>query len=451
MIGNGQTNLLRGGVFIKNSMTKFLRGLLPAALLFVLGNCPYLAAAEAITGREALQYFQEVDAITRADGGALWGVSLGGGLLLVDPTTRIAYANQPDPQGRLARVGPVLRGEIPMDVNLANTALDWAGGKWSMILLPLPPEREKRATLLLHELWHRMQDQIGLPATAAANHHLDTRDGRYWLQLEWRALAAALAAEAADRTRAITDAILFRERRRAIFPGAAVEENAMEMHEGLAEYTGVKLSGAPDLAQCVIEGELKEAPGKETFVRSFAYANGPAYGLLLDAAGASWRERLDPKTDLAAALLQAAQIKLPSNVPDAAEERARNYDSARLAAQENEREKTRRTLAAGYRARLVEGAVLKIPLRQMSMQFDPGNLVPLESLGTVYPNIRVVDDWGILTVTSGGALLRADFSQITLSQPTNRTPPALAGEGWTLELKPGWSIAPGKRKGDFIL
>ncbi len=85
------------------------------------------------------------------------------------------------------------------------------------------------------------------------------------------------------------------------------------------------------------------------------------------------------------------------------------------------------------------------------MQFDPGNLVPLESLGTVYPNIRVVDDWGILTVTSGGALLQADFSQITLSQPKNITPPAIAGEGWTLDLKPGWSIAPGKRKGDFNL
>ncbi len=431
-------------------MTRFFRGLLPATLLFLLGNAPHLAA-EAITGREALQYFQEADALTRADGGALWGVSLGGGLLLVDPATRIAYANQPDPQGRLARVGPVLRGEIPRDVNLANTALDWAGGKWSMILLPLPPEREKRATLLLHELWHRVQDQIGLPASAAANHHLDTRDGRYWLQLEWRALAAALAAEGAERTRAITDAALFRERRRALFPGAAAEENAMEMHEGLAQYTGVKLSGAPDLARSVIEGELKEAPGKETFVRSFAYANGPAYGLLLDATGAPWRERLDPKTDLAATLLQLSRIKLPANIPGAAEERARTYDSARLAAQEDEREKKRRTLAAEYRARLVEGAVLQVPLRQMSMQFDPGNLVPLESLGTVYPNIRVVDDWGILAVSSGGALLRADFSQITLSQPKNITPPAIAGDGWTLELKPGWSIAPGQRKGDFTL
>ena len=58
----------------------------------------------------------------------------------------------------------------------------------------------------------------------------------------------------------------------------------------------------------------------------------------------------------------------------------------------------------------------------MSMQFDPGNLVPMDSLGTVYPNIRIVDDWGILTVSSGGALLSADFSQIALSQPKNHRP-----------------------------
>ncbi len=142
----------------------------------------------------------------------------------------------------------------------------------------------------------------------------------------------ALAEEGSKRTEAITDAALFRERRRAIFPGAAAEENAMEMHEGLAEYTGVKLSGAPDPAKFVIERELSDAPKKETFVRSFAYASGPAYGLLLDATGAPWREHLDPKTDLAATLLRLSKIKLPENIRSAAEERAGKYGSTRLGA-----------------------------------------------------------------------------------------------------------------------
>lgn len=225
----------------------------------------------------------------------------------------------------------------------------------------------------------------------------------------------------------------------------------MEMHECLAEYTGVKLSGVPNPSKFVIENELSDGPKKATFVRSFADASGPAYGLLLDATGAPWRERLNPTTDLAAALLRLSKIDLPVDLAAAAAERAHKYDGASLAAEENAREKTRRAVAADYRVRLVEGTVLKIRLRQMSMQFDPGNLVSMGSLGTVYPNIRIVDDWGILNVTSRGTLLRTDFSQIALSRPKSIALRKVEGEGWTLDLKPGWSIIPGERTGDFTL
>ncbi len=432
-------------------MRRIARCFCPLAMLALFASPIIPAAARSISPQEALQYFREADMIWRADGGQLWGVPLGGPLLLVDPQTRIAYANQPDPQGRLRRAGEVLRGEIPVEVNLANTAVEWAGVKWSMLMLPLPEDREVRACLLLHELWHRVQEQLGLPASEAQNRQLDTRDGRYWLQLEWRALAAALAASDANRSRAIMDAAIFRARRRALFPGSGSQENRMELHEGLAEYTGVKLCGAPDPARFVIDHELKEGPARETFVRSFAYASGPAYGLLLDETGRAWRQNLKPTTDLCATLLSLSEIKLPADIPAAAEERARAYDGAHLAAQEDEREKARAALSAGYRARLVDGPVLTIPLRHMQMQFDPGNLVPLDSLGTVYPHIRIVDDWGILDVASHGALLSPDFAQVTVSHPSTAGAESLAGEGWTLQLKAGWSMAPGVRKGDFKL
>lgn len=431
-------------------MCRLLQALALAGCFAALGNGSP-ARATGLSTREAAQYFTEADALVRADGGRLWGVSLGGGLLLVDPATRIAYANQPDSQGRLVRVGPVLRGEIPQDVNLANTALDWAGGRWSMILLPLPEDRPVRATLILHELWHRVQDQLGFPATSAPNDHLDSREGRYWLQLEWRALGAALVAAGPKQREAIADAALFRALRRAIFPKAAAEENAMEMHEGLAEYTGVKLSGATDLAHFVLEHELKEAPAMETFVRSFAYANGPAYGLLLDGTGRPWRDQLKPTTDLGATLLRLARITLPNDLRVAAKKRALVYDGAALGAQEDAREQTRQARAATYRARLVEGPVLKIPLQEMNLQFDPGNLLPLDLSGTVYPNLRIVDRWGILTVTSGGALLSADFSQVTLPAPLDFSSATITGDGWSLELRAGWSIVPGQRKGDLQL
>ena len=87
----------------------------------------------------------------------------------------------------------------------------------------------------------------------------------------------------------------------------------------------------------------------------------------------------------------------------------------------------------------------------MNMQFDPGNLVPINSLGTVYPNIRIVDDWGVLTVTKGGALMSGDFSRVIVPAPKKIAQPVIDGDGWELRLNPGWSLTPGERKGDFAV
>jgi hypothetical protein len=224
----------------------------------------------------------------------------------------------------------------------------------------------------------------------------------------------------------------------------------MELNEGLAEYTGAKLSGARDPARFVVEHELKDASAKNTFVRSFAYATGPAYGLLLDETGANWRQTIrQTRRDLAEILLERAGLKLPEKIEAAADEHATKYRGAELAAKEDRREQARREVAKNYRARLVDGTVLVIPLQKMNMQFDPGNLMPLDSLGTVYPNIRVVDEWGILTVSKGGALISADFNRITVPAPGNRHGKLVEGDGWNLELKSGWIIFPGERAGDF--
>jgi hypothetical protein len=315
----------------------------------------------------------------------------------------------------------------------------------------VPTDSGRRGAMFMHELWHRRQAELGFPASGAANEHLDTREGRVWLQLEWRALQSALAGRGRGRSSAAADALLFRAMRRKLFPRAAVEEREMEMHEGLAEYTGVRLGGVRDPARFVIDANLAEQPRRESFVRSFAYASGPAYGLLLDEAAPGWTRRLRKDEDLAE-LLRARLRIAPARVDEkGAEARARVYGFEELAAAELRREEGRRRVVADYRARLVEGPVLFLPLRGMSMSFDPGNLVPLEGLGTVYPNIRVVDAWGVLNVKGGGALLSKGFDGVTVPAPSDVSARTLGGEGWTLELKDGWSLAPGARRGDFVV
>ena len=426
--------------------------LVVVALLAILPSFQNRALAQSppVDTTLAVQYFQEAKALCSRDDGKLWGVLLCAPMIFVDSKTRKVIANQADKEGILTKDGVVFVGQFPAKVTIANTATEWAGVKWTMILFPLPEDKYRRAKLMAHELWHRIQNDIGFPSSGAANNHLDSFEGRVWLQLEWRALAAALTSKGKQRRQAIADALLFRAYRRALFPNAAVEEREMEMHEGLAEYTGIRLSGSPNVNQFVVDTDLKEAANRQTFVRSFAYASGPAYGILLDEANAAWRRNLKKEDDLGRLLQKRFSIVLPLNTKQVAVLRAKSYDGDKLQAFETERENTRQKLLAEYRAKLIDGAVLIVPILKMSMQMNPGTLVPLEPVGTVYPDIRIVDAWGILTVTKG-ALIKSDFSRIYVSAPGSLSALPIQGDGWTLELNAGWIITNGERKGDYIV
>ncbi len=422
------------------------------AVVITFNAAPAAAQTGALDAATAGRYFAEARALCARDGGKLWGRSLCGPMMFADPSTRAVFASEPDGEGLLKRSGNVYVGTLPPSVNVANTAVEWAGVKWMLVMsTAIPADRYMRGRLLMHELWHRRQAELGFPASGAANDHLDTREGRVWLQLEGRALASALAARGQGRRRALEDALLFRAHRRSLFPHAAAEEREMEMHEGLAEYTGVRLSGNPDPARFVIDVNLSEESRRESFVRSFAYASGPAYGLLLDEAAPGWTRRLKKTDDLAELLRLRLRTSPPRGDERELSERMRVYGGEELSASERGREEARRRLVEDYHARLVEGPVLSLPLRSMRMSFDPGNLVPLEGLGTVYPNLRVVDVWGVLTVARGGALMNKTYSAVNVPAPSDFAARPVRGEGWTLELDDGWTLAPGAREGDFVL
>ena len=236
-----------------------------------------------------------------------------------------------------------------------------------------------------------------------------------------------------------------------MFPGADAQEQALELNEGLAEYTGVRVGNpTPEEQIKAALNDLSSHRDDSTFVRSFAYATGPGYGLLLDRYLPGWHEQLRAGKGFDVLLGNALHITLPANLQLAAERRATQYDGATLRAAETERETRRQQIVAGYRVRFVDGPVLALQFRHMHVQFDPRNLQPLGDAGTVYPNLRITDDWGILDAKNG-ALMNPNWRAVILVTPAASTGSSLKGNGWTLELKPAWKIVPGNRKGDFIL
>jgi len=396
----------------------------------------------------ASSYFEEAHRVSDKDGGKLWGQVLYGPILFVDQQSRAVIANQQDSQGRLHLNGDVFEGTLTSDVTPSDTPVEWAGTRWTMLVWQLvPDDRLTREKMFAHEMFHRIQPTLHLAAPDTLNLHLDSLEGRVWLQLEWRALAAALVERGPEQSRAIQDTLAFRDHRHKLFAGSAENERSLEIAEGVPEYTGLA-TAAPDsdAARWYAAARLTDPDMTISFVRSFAYTSGPAYGLLLDQRLPGWRAKLTAQSDLSALL--ASTIKARVSVPEAS---ASAYGISAIRVAENDRAAKAEATKARYRKLLVDGPTLTLPASgSLQLTFNPSSVVSLEGIGAVYPTFHASSTWGTLDVIDG-ALLPTDFSRVTVAAPKTTTGTHLEGPGWTLDLTPGWRIVPSPKPGSFTV
>lgn len=421
-----------------------------ACLALLLAGPAGVFAEVPLDAASAARAFNRMQVLCEADGGRAWGVSLCGPMLLVDPATRRFVANMQGEETPLEQDGAMFGGRLPDNVPVANTAVRWNGRTWTMLMLPLPKDEAALSILLMHEAWHRIQAEIGLAATNADQDQLETEQGRVALRLELRALAAAVAAtDPARQRRAISDALLFRAWRQQRFPGAQDAEDAMERHEGIAEYTGRVLAQDAALTAHLVE-HLRKGDTVSAYARSFAYYTGPAYGVLLDGASPGWRGSWNRRDGLPQLLASALRLQ-PSSGDAAFNARGARYGVADIRKQEAARAARQAAVIAGLRATLVEGPVFILPVKGASFSFNPNQVTPLPPQGAVYGTIRAAAKWGVLEVGRDG-LLSTDWSRLSVSHVgMTETADGLKGDGWTLALQPGWRVVPAERAGDWTI
>jgi hypothetical protein len=421
-----------------------------AAGLLTLAFAGTTAAQQPADTAGAAAALRDFAAACGRDGGALWGRTLCGSIVLVHRETRFAVANDSPPSGAFTRKGPLWRGRAPDSLALANTSTSWGGRPWAIGLLPLGGDRFEQVDLLAHESFHRIQDSLGLGGPDLLAVHLDERDGRYWFRLELRALAAAIRSKGAPARRAAADALLFRARRYELYPAADSLERALELQEGLAEYTGVKIAlAATAEPQARVAVALREFELRPTYVRSAAYATGPGVGLLLDRYAPRWRTLVKERA-LAPQLARALHWTPPRELASAAARRSGAYDGTALARAEDARADERARRFAAWRSRYIDGPVLVLRQQGLQRAFNPNTLAPFGEEGTIYPTGTFSAAWGVLDVTDG-ALVAGDFGSVRVPAPADSTGRPLSGPGWTLQLADGWTLTPGPRTGDYEL
>jgi len=448
---NKATSCSRGFVHLFVPQTKATQIVLGIASLLAFVTCS-AAQSSSIDTKLAAQYFRQLKQTSDRDGGKTWGLSLYGPIMFVEPRSGKVVTNQADFEHKLVPQDGVFVGTLPSNINPANTAFDWAGVHWTMVMWPVSEFRQARERLLLHECFHRLQEKLGLPARDAVNAHLDTLNGRIWIQMEWRALERALRQTGPARKAAIADALLFRAYRRSLFPDSANNENALELNEGLAEYTGVKLSSS-DLQETAVRADLilRQARNNPTFARSFAYVSGPAYGALLDLDGRPWRINMKSSSDLGVLLQQRYGIRIRASEP-AARAAASRYEGEEIITIETQQEQKRKQQIAEARKKFLDGPVLTLSLTpDVRYSYDPNNVIGIDASNTLYPTLRLVDTWGVLTVNNGAWLERdvtGHLIRARVPAPSDLSARPLKGEGWSLELANGWEAVPAERAGD---
>jgi hypothetical protein len=409
--------------------------------MFLAGTV-VLPAQTPLETNSAIRAMNQWSSICNPDGVLLWGKSLCGAMVLVDPSTRSSIANRPDPDGAFKPLENVYVGVLPQQFIPANTSIHWGQGNWSMILLPLPNDPFVRISLLAHESFHRIQPDLGLNASDQPDPALDSEAGRLWMRMELRALARALRSGGSSGRRSAVDAMLFRTYRDELCPGTARMEAAMEKQEGLAEYTGVFIALRETGETVSREARIVESfEDSNAFARSFGYAVGPALGLLLDRYSAGWRKGIRQADSLDSMLIAALKFQPRENVQSSAKERADLYGYRAVASAEEAREQIHRAFLSELQKKFFEGPTLDFPnAPEMRRNFNPQTLVPFPPHGTFYPSGKFEANWGKLDVQSGGALLAPDNRSLRLPAPSDISARPVRGNGWTLQLAPGWTI-----------
>ena len=411
----------------------------------VLG-LPPLAVAQ-VDQQRAQEYFKQARALCERDGGRLWGVSICAPMVIGDARTQTFATSEPPPDA-----------PRPQIVGLLNGPIEWGDRMWAALswdTIANWPART-RGEAFLHESFHVLQRTRGIaapdrarlgPDTRSENEHLDAVGGRYWLRLEWRALARALRESGALRAEAVGDALAFRQARHTRYPDHVVSEYFLDTNEGLASYTQTVLA-APSAAAAIARALelLAEAEAGESFVRTFSYTSGPAYGVLLDAASPGWPRRMRAGDEAAVLLMRALRVQ-PAEDPEAA---AMRYGGAELRASEEQREHKRQARLAELRQRFVDGPVLTIP-GGGSGYTDSRGAVVIPDVGTIYFGAyRITGPWGALEANEG-VLVSTDGRSRRLPAPVPRDDGTVAGAGWTLTTGAGWVVREGARRGDYEL
>lgn len=422
-----------------------MKQLIIIASLIILSSCNRNEGLEWFSVQKAGEYFKAVQEICNRDNGNLWGENLYGPVMFVDNLSREVYANSADSNGILKAREGIFTGVLPGERLITNNMIEFGGTRYAMVPLPDTEDSYRITARTVHSLFHCYQERHDLKPSTFNTRHLNDKNTRFYLKLEWKALSSAIGATGEARRQAIRDALIFRGARRELFPEAIADENKFENFEGLATFTYIKLctDNVDDLRGRILE-YLDRIYKNTSYASGYGFVHGALYATLLNDTGFDFRQIQQSDFDLGRAAREAYNVTLPEVCRDIAGSLAMNYDVQAIRTEESEREAMINERTGKVVSAFFEKPVVTVTLESPNFSFEPEDINFLDSLGTMYERLRVSDNWGRLAVDEGGALLTNDLHSLRISARDIKIDRNhISGAGWHLILNDGWQAATG--------
>ena len=410
--------------------------------LVILTNCGSEKGVLYFNNQKAAYYFKSIEEICNKDNGKIWGKNLYGPLMFVDRESRKIFANMPDNQGLLKLKDGIYTGLYPTELIIGNTNRDFGGVMFAIMPIPATEDEYRIKTRAITELFKRFENTRGIFSEMGNTRYLNQKNARFWLKLEWKALKSAISLTGEARTQALRDALIFRGARKELYKENESLENRIEISEGLPNFMSVKLCTENDEEyKAKLIEQIDMVYGFQSYSYAFGTLNGGLYSYFLNDKGFDFLSITNEDTDLGNIVREVYKIELPVILRDVAGSIALNYDIDGIYKEEELRE-------AGIKARIneqlgtfTEKPVVYIDLYSPYFGFEPEDVNPLDTLGTLYNTLRVSDNWGKLTVDQGGTLVSNNLKSIRITAKNiKETKTQITGDGWVLLLNPQWKL-----------
>lgn len=308
----------------------------------------------------------------------------------------------------------------------------WRDKEWAFFTYPFESFNNNKDLLNLyyHEAFHRNQIFLNLKGNWTQCKHLNASEARTLLKLEYYALFKAFNEK--DYKPYLIDALTFRAYRYYLYPNAYNEEQEIEILEGLANYTGLKLSGFSN------KEISKKLQNSMTFnPQTFAYITGAFYSFILDKSGKDWRNKIKKHDNFLYFTQKIIGFKLPENLTLHIKNVRNKYNWKEISKEEKTISKEISNQEKIYNKTFLKNPVVKISTKECKGYLFQSSIIYPFKNGKIYNGVTTQGDWGKLVAKD--EIFIAD--EIYLPTPFKITYKQIKGKGWIIYLNDNWTIS----------